>query len=109
MTIQRLGSRVIREFQEHGAHGRNTFFRSINSCIEQVWHQAAFQLGEETGNVNRFIIISPRHPVRAASVQTAMAGHQAECEPALEHMNRSGVFETADIMAPEAEAGQSQR
>ena len=81
----------------------------LHGCIKQVRHQAAFELREETGNIDRFLIIRPRHPVRSAAMQTAVAGQQAKCQPAFEDMGRSRVLEAADIMAPEAEAGQAER
>ncbi|MNI25895.1 hypothetical protein D3C73_795740 [compost metagenome] len=81
----------------------------LSGHIIQIRHQAAFELGEEAGNIHGFVIVCPRHAVRGAAVQAAVAGEQAEGQPAFEHMRRSGILEAADIMAPEAEAGQAER
>ncbi|MOA28397.1 hypothetical protein D3C78_1493370 [compost metagenome] len=104
LTIQGFRSRIFREFKHHSPHRWQAKLRSLYSRIEQVWHNAAFQLGEMTSYIYGFRIICPRHPVRFASVQTAVAGKQAKGQPALEHMHRSRIFKAANIMAPEAEA-----
>jgi hypothetical protein len=61
----------------------------------------AFQLGEVAHHVAGLVIVRPRHAVGFAAVQAAVAGEQPERAPALVDVRRGGVFEPADIVAPE--------
>ncbi|MNI68419.1 hypothetical protein D3C73_1241150 [compost metagenome] len=104
LTVKHFTSRIVREFEQHRTHAWNTFFRCINSCIEQIRHQLALQLSEEACNINCFLVIQPRHTIRGAAMQTAVTRKKTKLQPAFKYMSRGRVLEAADIMAPEAKA-----
>ena len=75
----------------------------------QIRHQLALQLREVAHHVAGLVIVRPRHAVGFAAVQAAVAGEQPERAPALVDVRRGGVFEPADIVAPESKTGQANR
>ena len=74
----------------------------------QVGHESAFQVGEFPQHVHRLFIEEPGHPVGIGAVKPGMGGKQAEGRPALVYVSRGGALKAADIVAPEAEAGEAQ-
>src|SRR5208337_3782509 len=60
-------------------------------------------------DVDRLVVVNPRHAVRGEAVQPAVALQHTERAPALVDVGRRLVLEAADVVAPEAEAGQAER
>ncbi len=109
LAVEIIAGRIVRELEHHRPqHRRARLTRQSRLAIE-VRHHPAFQLGEVAHHVAGFVIVSPWHPVRLAAVQAAMAGEQPKRAPAFVDVRRSGVFEPADIVAPESEPGQANR
>ena len=115
LAVEVFARDVIREFQNHGTHGRHARFMCIDRSGEHVRHQGALEFGELTDNGYGFLAVlftllaeQPRHTVGIGAVQSGMRGEQAERRPALVNVRRSLALETAHVVAPEAEAGKAQ-
>ena len=72
--------------------------------FQDIWHQLLLQIHEEAKDIAGFVVVIPRHPVRAGTVQTAVGGKQAESNPALVEIRRALILKASYVMAPEAEA-----
>ena len=109
LGVQVLGGGIVREFQHHRPEHRGARFLHLLRRPGQVRHQRHLQPGESAGHLDRLVVEGPRHPVRAGAMQPAVAGQQAERQPALEDAGVRGALEAADVVGPVAEAAGRQR
>ena len=74
----------------------------------EVRHQGVFQFGETAADLHSLLAKQPRHTIGVGAMQAAVAGQQTKGQPALVNMVRCSALKTTHIVAPKAEAAQTQ-
>jgi len=109
LGVQVAAGGIVRELQHHRPHDRPAVLMGLAGGGLDVGQQVQLEAAEVAQHSDRLVVELPGHPQAVAAVQAAVRGEQAESHPALVEIGRGRAEETADVVAPEAKAAQTQR